>query len=190
MVPLPVPLIQKPDSLICHILIQKVRDFRIAVNLHVLCQERMIVSIIRIILGCVPFCQNRVDRQIQEQSGIFPDDLCDGPVKEISIHHFSDDKISSDTKTAAAFRFPCLFRQPDFWKIPQEICIGNHHPRLVFACFPDADSFGAVILFLPVILPGVFEINIRRIFNPLGCQFSMCFRHSYPAVQVHIGLPI
>ena len=64
-----VPFILESDALVSRDTVNKRRDLRIAVELHPLRKQRVIIGIIRIVLTGVVFCNDGIRCQIQEETG-------------------------------------------------------------------------------------------------------------------------
>ena len=57
-----IPPIQEFNTLFLFDSVNKRRYFGITINLHIFRKERMIVSVIRIVLTCIILCNNRIGR--------------------------------------------------------------------------------------------------------------------------------
>ena len=57
-----IPPIQEFNTLFLFDSVNKRRYFGVSINLHIFRKERMIVSVIRIVLTCIILCNNRIGR--------------------------------------------------------------------------------------------------------------------------------
>ena len=146
MISFSIPLVQKADPLIHRNIIQESRHLRITINFHVVSEQRMIVSVIRIILTSIILVYDRICGQIQKQPGILSNNSCKDLIQFILSYNLADYQKCTDVQASTSIP-PILFRWKQFlWKELQKRFIRIHESRLFCITLSDTSPFGGIIL--------------------------------------------
>ena len=121
-----VPFILESDALVSRDTVNKRRDLRIAVELHPLRKQRVIVGIIRIVLTSVVFSNDGIRCQIQEETGFLSNQSSDDLIQMILGNDLSDHYKCSDPETGTPISDFPGFRKLCLRKVFQEVSVGIH----------------------------------------------------------------
>ena len=155
-----IPVIEKADTLIPGDGIQKATDFGIAVNRHLLREERMIECEIRIVLAGIIFFYNQICDKIQNKTGVCSKPLAEHGTEFIFIDRFLDDDIGADLQAAASVCKRQFFREFHIREVNLELLVRKHQGGIYRRNLPDnrplRDSIPLDrIVFAPVLIKDI-----------------------------------
>ena len=127
MIPAFIPVIQKADALVFRDRLEEPADFGIAVDLHLLGEERMSKRVIRIILAGVFLFDNQVGDKIKDESSVITKPLCEHWTQRVLIDHFLDDNAGTDLQAAAPVSKGKFLRDLGIREVNLELFVRNHH---------------------------------------------------------------
>ena len=149
----------------------------------------MIIRIVRIVLGCIIFCDDCICRQIQEQSHVLFGHVPGKDfLKAVIPYDLTNHHPCSHTKAAASIYPVFFFGQFRIREILQEIPVRQHLRGILMVPLSYRYPFGIRFLRILVINPIIFVINV---FSPglLSIRdFPMYYRYINLKIQVHSAL--
>lgn len=121
-----VPFVLESDARVSRNTVNKRRDLRIAVQLHPLRKQWMIVRIIRIVLTGVGFRNDGIRCQIQEETGFLSNQVTDDLIQMILGNDLADHDKRSDPETGAPVSDFLGLRKFCLRKAFEEVGVGIH----------------------------------------------------------------
>ena len=141
----------------------------------------MVIGVIRIILPGIILSGELVCRQIQKQSGaaFVIIEAADDPVQKALVHKLFDYDPCTDPQAAAPYSSSMIFRQFCIGEICQKVRVRIHHLRIIFALLSDRSPFWDVVLFIRLINPVVFVVDVdHTLDHPLvDLPFNLWYFH-------------
>jgi len=182
-----IPAVEKAHLIINGYGGQKPGYRRVTVDLHVLCQERMVVGVIRIVLSGIVFTDDGIGRKIEKQP--------DTPIipvigkdfwKFIFFHDLSNDQIGSNAQAAAAIGIIPLIGKRDFREILHKVLVGLHQRRIRLGLFANCCPLRNIVFLFGEVFTGIRVFNIGGIAAPVHRNPACIFRNFHQKIVVHM----